>query len=165
MAVSNRRPAQAWAPAELDQLRVLVAEGKTQREMGAALGRPKGSISNKLLELRLHTARGPGKAQTHWTTEQTATLLSMIKQGKSWREIGEVLNRAEATLRFQAKRQGVRKQASSKYAKPLADAVGRHRSCLGPVCRGRKTFLSTGPGHRVCQNCREAMLNVHGGYV
>lgn len=28
------------------------------------------------------------------------------------------------------------------------------RTCLGPICKGRKTFLSEGPHNRLCERCR-----------
>lgn len=30
------------------------------------------------------------------------------------------------------------------------------RACLGPLCRGKQDFASTGVGNRVCARCRKA---------
>jgi hypothetical protein len=40
----------------------------------------------------------------------------------------------------------------------MSDPNAKLRSCLGPVCAGRKSFFSSSPGHRLCHFCERSEL-------
>jgi hypothetical protein len=119
--------------------------------------------------------RGPA-----WTEAEDKLLLALRKTRKGWKPMGyeEIALRITAlsgrvtTGRNCCNRYhrlcGDKAYMANRYTKPITDEPKPKtvpRKCLGPVCRGQRTFESTGAGHRVCQNCREAMAGLHMGYV
>lgn len=52
-----------------------------------------------------------------------------------------------------------------KYERPVKNdaPAPQLRRCLGPLCRGGQTFLSTGPENRLCKRCLVAIGSLHAG--
>lgn len=81
-----------------------------------------------------------------WTPEEDAGLRRMLAEGRTHRAMAEALGRPRSSIESRMNTLGLR-------ARPvLAPPPGapRWRPCL---CCG-KTFVSAGPGNRLCSRCR-----------
>jgi hypothetical protein len=80
-----------------------------------------------------------------WTDHDEADLADMLAKKTRVSEMARRLGRTE---------NAVRTKISNLGGYQTAPTSGM-RKCLGPMCLGRRTFLSSGPGERICPSCRK----------
>ncbi len=104
-----------------------------------------------------------------WTPEQDARLTALRARGFGFAAIALAVGHSQAACTTRASTLGVRKPMAEKepekrnafhreiYASPASEAKtkGKWRPCL--CCT--KKFWSTGPGHRLCGNCRQISVS------
>jgi hypothetical protein len=157
-----------WTPERDEVLRAMTFEGKAWREVSEVLGLTEHPLRERARFLGIDKARSVGvqPAGKSWTGEDDEIIRAQRAKGVSFARIAKQLTgRTESSVRIRWGRLN-KDYARQDYVKPAPMVRQRKaRPCLGPVCRGRRHFLSEGPGHRVCQGCREALALVHTGLV
>jgi hypothetical protein len=164
----GRPSGSTWTPERDEVLRAMAFEGKAWREVSAVLGLTEHPLRERARYLGIDKARSVAAqpAGKSWTKEDDEIIRTQRAKGVSFARIAKQLaGRTESSVRIRWGRLN-KDYARQDYVKP-APMVRRRkaRPCLGPVCRGRRHFLSEGPGHRMCQGCREALALVHTGLV
>ena len=90
------------------------------------------------------------------TPEEKRDIFESRKRGYSWKRIADRLRRTAHTIQI----------AHAEYEAELFEfgpvRQARPRSCLGPNCLGKKTFMSEHEGHRLCLSCRKTVSGLSG---
>jgi hypothetical protein len=167
----NRIDAKAhWTKAKQDQLKDMVARGCMWSEITAAMDRSEANCRIWAKRLGAVMPRDPTKQATNgkpWTKEDDALLMGLACQGVKHQEIAERLGR---TRKATFARMGMLNHGGQWRARQYNERAPRaqppkRRKCLGPNCRGKREFMSTGPENRICQGCRETLNGLHMGHV
>jgi hypothetical protein len=88
-----------------------------------------------------------------WTPEQDAQLAAMRARGFGFEAIALAVGHTAAACAHRA--------SSGGYASPATETKKRARKripCMNDRCK--KPFMSEGPGHRLCPDCRHQSLSV-----
>lgn len=99
----------AWSPNEDNTLKTMVNEGNTSRVIAKVLGRTENSIFNRRHKLRLQsvskvntrrkeTSQNLSKHGAIWTPEEDSLIVSLFKEGRTSREISEILERTPVSV-------------------------------------------------------------------
>lgn len=102
-----------WLPCDVDLLRRLMAEGKTDREIAHAMGRTEQSVISARNRADLY------RDNRTWDGDAIRRLTDLRAEGKTATEIAEAMGRAPTSIKSALERYGIR---SPKPPRPQAEA-------------------------------------------
>jgi hypothetical protein len=92
------------------------------------------------------------KSKKRWLRHEDEVLVALKREGKTWAQISEVLERSEASVVYRS--ESIRAGKTGYHGKPAVvtskPGYPKRRACM---CCGQ-SIVSTGPGHRLCNPCR-----------
>lgn len=135
-----------WSKDELEKLVELVEQGKTNKEISAAIGRPMGSISSKMKAINLKRCKIKSKENymkgqrareedkksrgntNRFTKEEDEKIIKLRAQGLTYQKIEDVMpGRMRQTIRHRhewlTKRKEINEKARIEYAKKNRDEI------------------------------------------
>lgn len=130
---THRSPARTWTADEVETLRRMAGEGRTVKEVAAALGRGYRGVYAKAYDMRITFAdgrsaeasadrkAGGNRSRPVWTSDEVETLRRMAGEGAGAQEIMRVLNRGRTAIYSKANRCGIHIRASRGRPKKTAD--------------------------------------------
>ena len=135
-----------WSKREVSRLARLRNEGMEIEDIARELLRTPCAVRAKLTSLGLTEVKGDG---VRWSTEEDNRLMTYRKKNYSVEWIAQQLRRTPMAIlgRLEKLRSPTR----------LAFDRSRQKSVRECLCC-RQIFRSSGPGNRLCQNCRSQSL-------
>jgi hypothetical protein len=131
-----------WTQTQIKQMTALFNLGLSDEDIGRKTGRTRESVKAKRIALGLLRRRSLAK-----TTR--GRVLMLRRTGLASAEIAERVGiSVTAVCRILAEHDKLPE------AEQVASGV-KMRPCLGPLCKGKRSFLSDSPGNRICPRCRE----------
>lgn len=161
-----REPGNAWPARDVETAVAMRAGGKTDREIGQAVGRTESAVSVRLYRYRRahpRDRRAVSPAPGPWSRADLETALAMRAEGRTLAEIGEAVHRSPATVSERLRRErwkaekprvtGPWTEAELTLAHDLR-AEGRSYACID-----RELGRTPGSTYRKFEHIRKARLS------
>ena len=141
-----------WTITETDKIQKLFHRGKSDEQISAIMGRTLNAVMKKRLALGL-------RRENRIPRTQEQRVIDLRSTGLKIKDIADRVGLSAGSVC------GILARNNLASEKDLGESSLKMRTCLGPLCRGRKKFFSENPGIRMCPRCRDHVNHLGHGFA